>query len=384
MKNKLTDAFINIRAAGDISFVGKNADRPGLELFQDVAAILTAGDLVLGNLEGPLTLETDGLPGKCNLRGHPGWAPYLKEAGFNFVSLANNHIMDFGEQGLFETIELLKRNNIAFAGAGKNITEASAPVIMEIKGKRVAIIARTSVIVSSPVNATATNAGIAFLNEKEIIDTIRKCRKESDLVILVIHWGLEEYAYPSPTQRKLARFFISSGIDIIIGHHPHILEGMEYINGGLCVYSLGNFLFNDFEWMYRNSEQDEKAMPVQLSPGNRKGMILKISCQGQDGYWPEPYFTEIDPQGIVRISKDMKNSREFGILSQRLKYPFYSRLWKFYSLKMEWNLRLKKRFGIQNLIKNFVKLRPRHIIELLKSLKKTSDIISQKTTNPYD
>ena len=369
---------------GDISFVGKNAEQPNAEVFRNVSTILKAGDLVIGNLEGPLTRETSGLEGKCNLRSHPGWSQYLKEAGFNLLSLANNHMTDFGEQGLFDTIESLKKNDIAFAGAGGNITEANAPVFLEIKGKRVAIIARSSVIVSSPVNATPQKAGVAFLDEQETIDTIRKCRSEADLVILILHWGLEEYEYPSPNQRMLAHNFISTGVDIILGHHPHVLEGMEYFNGGLCVYSLGNFLFNDFNWNFRNPTGEEKEMQVKLLSGNRRGLILNLSCKGQLIHSVETHFTEIDPDSVVRMSNDKRHHKHFEILSRRLRYPFYSKIWKFYSLNMEWNLRLKKRFGLRNLIKNFMKFRPHHIKELLKSLKKSSNIISQKSTNPYD
>ena len=383
-KNSLSDGIIDIRAVGDISFVGKNAEQPNAEVFRNVSTILKAGDLVIGNLEGPLTRETSGLEGKCNLRSHPGWSQYLKEAGFNLLSLANNHMMDFGEQGLFDTIESLKKNDIAFAGAGRNITEANAPVFLEIKGKRVAIIARSSVIVSSPVNATPKKAGVAFLDEQETIDTIRKCRSEADLVILILHWGLEEYEYPSPNQRMLAHNFIFTGVDIILGHHPHVLEGMEYINGGLCIYSLGNFIFDDFNWNYRNTAGEEKKMQVKLLPGNRKGLILNLSCKKHRIHLLEKFFTEIGSDGKVRILDDKNRLRHFEVISRRLKFPFYSNFWKFYSLKMEWNLRLKKRFGLRNLMKNFLKLRPQHVQEFWKSLRRSSNIASQKTTNPYE
>lgn len=383
-KNSLSDGIIDIRAVGDISFVGKNAEQPNAEVFRNVSTILKAGDLVIGNLEGPLTRETSGLEGKCNLRSHPGWSQYLKEAGFNLLSLANNHMTDFGEQGLFDTIESLKKNDIAFAGAGRNITEANAPVFLEIKGKRVAIIARSSVIVSSPVNATPQKAGVAFLDEQETIDTIRKCRSEADLVILILHWGLEEYEYPSPNQRMLAHNFIFTGVDIILGHHPHVLEGMEYINGGLCIYSLGNFIFDDFNWNYRNTAGEEKKMQVKLLPGNRKGLILNLSCKKHRIHLLEKFFTEIGSDGKVRILDDKNRLRHFEVISRRLKFPFYSNFWKFYSLKMEWNLRLKKRFGLRNLMKNFLKLRPQHVQEFWKSLRRSSNIASQKTTNPYE
>jgi hypothetical protein len=384
LKNNLNDDTIDIRAVGDISFVGKNAEQPNAEVFRNVSTILKAGDLVIGNLEGPLTRETSGLEGKCNLRGHPGWAQYLKEAGFTFLSLANNHMMDFGEQGLFDSIESLKKNDITFAGAGRNITEANAPVFLEIKGKRVAIIARSSVIVSSPVNATPTKAGVAFLDEQETIDTIRKCRREADLVILILHWGLEEYEYPSPSQRMLAHNFISTGVDIILGHHPHVLEGMEYFNGGLCVYSLGNFIFDDFNWNYRNPAGEEKEMKVKLLPGNRKGLILNLSCKKHRIHSVEKFFTEFGPDGFMEMKNEKSRLKHFEVLSRRLKFPFYTNIWKFYSSKMEWNLRLKKRFGIRNVIKKFLKFRPHHIKELLRSLKKTSAIASEKTTNPYE
>jgi poly-gamma-glutamate capsule biosynthesis protein CapA/YwtB (metallophosphatase superfamily) len=133
--------LLRIAAVGDISFEGAAADSRSAECFADVADGLRRADIAVANLECTLTgMGSNGVRGKCTLRGSPGWARVLKEAGVDLVTLANNHVMDFGREGLFATMEALQRAGVAFVDAGGNRDEACAPVFMELAQRRVAFL----------------------------------------------------------------------------------------------------------------------------------------------------------------------------------------------------------------------------------------------------
>ena len=202
---------ISIVAVGDISFMGRHCDRPSLQVFATVTKMLKKADMTIGNLESPLTLKDNAIPGKCTLRGNTGWAKILKIASINIVSLANNHIMDYGEEGLHNTIDSLKQFGIRYVGAGNNIQEANAPIFLETTGGRIAVLARSSVEVKSRCYAGKDLSGAAFLDIDETLDNIRLCKKQSNMVLLLVHWGIEEYFYPSPKQRALGRRFFEAG-----------------------------------------------------------------------------------------------------------------------------------------------------------------------------
>jgi len=276
------DSSANISAVGDISFSGFHHKFPSGDVFQQVRNYLQSPYLVVGNLECPLVDQGVPVPGKCTLKGNPGWADILKEHNIRLVSLANNHMMDFGEQGLVSTISSLDACGIKYAGAGSNRTEACSPVYLKIKGLTIAFLARSSVIVSSPCYAGADTAGIAFFDLNETISSINKCKESSDIVIVSLHWGLEEYTYPTPFQVEQAKHLVCSGADVVLGHHPHILQGIQRISGGMVAYSLGNFLFDDFQW-HRQGGGKDGNIHMTLTEENKKGMILNLSFQKDKG-----------------------------------------------------------------------------------------------------
>jgi poly-gamma-glutamate capsule biosynthesis protein CapA/YwtB (metallophosphatase superfamily) len=372
--------MIRICAVGDVCFQGSVLVTN--TIFSEIFSIVFNCDIAIANLENPLTTRDHGVDGKCTLQGSPEWAKILKDTGFNIVSLANNHIMDYGPEGLFDTIRSLDSVGILHVGAGKNIEEARAPLFMQVKGKSLAIFARSSVIVSSPSYAGPTTPGVAFLEASELIERIKAIRSQVDLIILFLHWGIEEYSYPSPSQVKLAREFVEAGADAIIGHHPHVLQGVQRVGKALVAYSLGNFLFNNFRWMKDTENAD---ILYELSEANRKGMILQLDWSGNSNIGYSAVFTRIDANGHIQVESDNYNNRILlGNLSKVYKSFFYSFWWRLYSFRMEWNIRLKARFSLHNIVINFHKLRPRHFKEALLSLKRSVKISIGKTTNPYE
>jgi poly-gamma-glutamate synthesis protein (capsule biosynthesis protein) len=375
---------LRVAAVGDISFNDRDGDRPSLDVLSAVTPIFHGSDLVIANLESPLLWEGTSVPGKCVLRGSPEWAGVLRAAGVHVVSLANNHTMDFGTAGLDSTVHALDAAGIRHVGAGRNRREANAPLIVECRGLRVAVLARTSVTVSSPSYATNDGSGTAYLDVQETIDGIRHCSKETDIVVLAIHWGLEDYDYPSVHQRVLARRFLSAGAHLILGHHPHVLQGIETVNTGLACYSLGNLVFRDVSWSYRGSDGARRNDVTALRPAHRRAGVLTVPLFRRAAGRSEFRPTYLDRQEHVRLDEAPERLAHWARLSSRLHIPLYPTFWRLYSLNREWNLRLAPRLAGAVSLSRIRRVRPRHVRELGMRLRRSARIASEKTTNPYE
>lgn len=375
---------LSIKAVGDIAFAGRLADQPDLAVLAAIRPQLQDAHLVIGNLECPLLENGQPQMGKCCLKGSSGWAPILKDTGFHIVSLANNHLMDFGPEGLRQTMAILDQTGIAHLGAGENEFSARAPLFLEKNGQRIALLARSSVEVRSPCYATADMAGIAWLEEEELCASIRLCQEKADLVILLIHWGMEHYSYPSPRQRTLAKKIVEAGADLLIGHHPHVLQGSEIIGNGLAAYSLGNFLFDSLTWSLPLPSGETKRLTVPLSPESRQGIILEIDWEKGKPPTFKPRFTQITEGAAVEADPRPDRMRQWQNLNKRLTMPGYGLWWPLFSLGREWRLRLSGRAGGQSTLRKLSKLRLRHLLELKTILAKACRIATGKSTNPYE
>lgn len=211
--------------------------------YKKTRAILDSGDIVIGNLETPLTDSDSAIEGKQYVfKSHPKTAGALKKAGFTHLSLANNHMMDYGPEGLHSTIKNLSSAGLAPIGAGEDIREARRPGLTTVKGKKVAILAYSNTFPKS-YYADKDKAGTAPGYAAFVKADVLRARAASDIVITTFHWGAELMDSPKDYQKKLARLAIDSGADIVLGHHPHILQGVEFYKEGVIFYSLGNFSF---------------------------------------------------------------------------------------------------------------------------------------------
>ena len=377
-------APLRLSAVGDISFEGSESDSPSVECFADVTRHFRQSDLVVGNLECALIEKGDPIAGKCTLRGSPGWAAVMGSAGIDLVSLANNHLMDYGSSGLFSTIDALARAGIRYVGAGRNRREACSPIFVDVAGRRLAFLGRTAVIVSSPSYASNDSPGVAFLDREETAATIKSCRSEADLVIHLIHWGVEEYSYPSPTQRQLARQLVDAGVDVILGHHPHVLQGFEYCGQTLIAYSLGNFVFNEFEWAYVLPDGGLSRQDSPLSMENRRGLIARLHWAEVERPTLSAVYTRLDPQGRPNVDTEPAREADMKVLSAGIRRRVYGLWWQWYALRREWDLRLGQQMSLRKIITNLHRLRPRHLISVFDSLRRSARIVSEKTTNPYE
>lgn len=222
-------------AFGDIFLKTKDNSDP----FKNLKKVFQSQDIIFGNLETVLSNRGSPLPKRVSLRTESENIRYLKDAEFSIVNIANNHIMDYGEIGLLDTINILEKNNIKFIGAGRNIKEAIEPVILKKNSSRIGFIGFTS----AGLVAEEKHSGCVPLNKELVLNCISKLKKKVDILIVSLHWGIEYIFYPSPEQQQLARILIDNGADLIIGHHPHVIQGVEEYKNGLIFYSLGNCNF---------------------------------------------------------------------------------------------------------------------------------------------
>ena len=376
---------MHLLALGDISFRGRCEDKVSEAVFKNVSIFLKKADLVVANLESPL-VSTDIIPitGKCTLRGSIDWAVALKKCGIDLVSLANNHMMDYGDKGLFSTIVALDQAGISYIGAGKNRQVACSPIFREVAGRKIAFLARSSVEVSSHCFAGIEQPGVAFLDENELVDSIRKCKIQADLVVVMLHWGMEHYDYPVFRQRQLAERLVSAGADILLGHHPHVLQGEERIGKALVSYSSGNFLFDEFCWSMASADGFEYTGILELTEKNRQGVMLDVCHNTEGEISTTPYFTQISDDAMVKLDNSPVRQQEYQKLCSRLGLPLYRQFWKLYSMKREWELRLSGHFSPSKIIRKFYKIRPRHFKELAVKLRRSAKVTSGKSTNPYE
>jgi poly-gamma-glutamate synthesis protein (capsule biosynthesis protein) len=221
--------------------------------FEFVAPLLSAAGLAFVNLEAPITERGQAAEKDFVFRAPPAAARSLAEAGLDVVSLANNHMLDYGLEGLFDTMSYLDRAGVKHAGAGAGEAAARTPLVIEADGVRLAFLAYVNTPSDSlsgfSVAATAAGPdkpGVAWLTPESVREDVSRVAGSVDAVIVSMHAGPEYQEEPGPLQAAAARAAIDAGARLVIGHHPHVLQGIERYGDGLIVYSLGNFVF-DFD-----------------------------------------------------------------------------------------------------------------------------------------
>jgi poly-gamma-glutamate synthesis protein (capsule biosynthesis protein) len=282
------------------------------------------------------------------MRAHPESTNAIQAAGFNVVSFAGNHCMDWGREAFFDTIENLEEQGISIIGVGKDIEEARRPALIEINGTKIAFLAYNSILPMSywaevdrpgcaPMRAwtfyeqiehdqPGTPCRVHTFSHKDDLnamrDDIRKAKSENDIVIISMHWGIHFVtAQLADYQREVARVAIDNGVDLILGHHPHILKGVEVYNDKVIFYSLGNFAIEapgafmvglyeskahkDIESLNPHWKKDDE---YPLPQETRKSMIVRCIIRDKRihrvSFLPAYLNTRSEPE--VLDSQDMK------------------------------------------------------------------------------
>jgi poly-gamma-glutamate synthesis protein (capsule biosynthesis protein) len=213
--------------------------------FTSVVSRLRAADVTVGNLECSLSTRGTPVPGKAfTFRGDPRAVDGLTWAGFDLLALGNNHARDYGAVALRDTFGHLRRARIAYAGAGATRADAWRPAIIERKGARIAFLSFSQIGPSS-FAATSERSGTAYtMDTAKVKQAVRSAARTADYVIVSFHWGVEKSFSPTSRQVRDGRAAIDAGADLVLSHHPHRIQGVEYYRGRLIAYSLGNFVFS--------------------------------------------------------------------------------------------------------------------------------------------
>ena len=291
----MNNEAINIFISGDFAprmRVNEVIERGEYQLlYNDILPIIQDSDFAITNLESPLLDEGKPIEKTGpNLKAPIKSIEALKFAGFDLVTLANNHMMDYGEEGLCSTVQICEKNNIKHIGAGLNLEEAKKVECFDIKGSRIAFIN----CCENEWSTTQGNyPGCNPLNEVSLFYQIQEAKANANHVVLIIHGGHETYEYPSPRMKKLYRWFVDLGVDAVIGHHTHCFSGYEVYKEKPIVYSLGNFVFDS---ALRNSSWNVGA-----------AVILTI-CSSQISMQLYP-FTQCDNE----IGVNLFDSQKAGI-----------------------------------------------------------------------
>ena len=270
--------------AGDVMFSDPflaSYDKSGISAIADSEMLerMQNADLFVINEEFPFSLRGEAMEDKqFTFRADPKYVKIFQELGVDIATVANNHALDFGRDAFLDTLDTLKSAGITSIGGGYHLSEASAPAVQTIKGQTFAIFGATRVSPSATWYASDSQPGLfqtydaTLLNQK-----IAEAHTEYDHVIVFAHWGIEKNETPEDYQRSLAKGYIDAGADLVVGCHPHVLQGFEYYNGVPIVYSLGNYLFGnrDGDTVLLEASYDNKGAPsIQLVPCKRVGSVL--------------------------------------------------------------------------------------------------------------
>ena len=275
---------VHMAIAGDVLFstspLNKYDSGNGITsiLSADLLDTMNSSDITMVNLEFPFSTRGVQMENKqYTFKADPSRAPVLKEMGVDIVSLANNHTLDFGTEALLDTITTLRENNIRSVGAGEDLEAAKKPSVITIKGRNIAILGASRVIPVTDWNATKYSPGVFTTYDPALlIEEIKLAKQSNDLVIVYVHWGIEKEEYPKEYQRTMAKQYIDAGADLVLGSHPHVLQGIEFYNGKPIVYSLGNFVFG-------HTIERTVLLDVTIDEQNLCNIRL-IPCETKDAY----------------------------------------------------------------------------------------------------
>lgn len=289
--------YVDLLFVGDImldrgvkSSVNKNYAGDYSSLFEKTD-ILKKSDISFGNLEGPVSKRGKDMRNLYSFRMSPSVAPALKGAGISIVSLANNHIGDWGLQAFMDTMSLLEENEIHYIGAGRNKSEAEKPIVIEKYGIKVGFLGFSDVGPSS-MEAKIERPGILLANDPRFEEIVKNASRQVDYLVVTFHFGEEYKIKHNIRQQYLAHKAIDNGAKIVIGTHPHVIEDIEVYKNGFIAYSLGNFIF------------DQK-----FSKNTMEGMILQIKLERDGGMTIKKNISKLNkffqPEKII-IGKEEK------------------------------------------------------------------------------
>ncbi len=285
---------LTLHCVGDIYASRRSVDllRADPGCLEAAAEVLGRADLRFANLETPLLAEGRPLYSTgVRLKSPPQAVEILRRLRVDVVSLANNHMMDFGPDGLTSTLRRLAEHDLPAVGAGRTLAEARRGFVRTVKGQRVGFLAACD---NEGGGATRRGPGVSLIAPRALVRAVRALKAQADYVVVAVHTGIEFCDCPEPFFVRLARRLVEAGAAVVAGHHPHVPQGVERYGAGLIAYSLGDFLFDlprDFADTTAHQRRFWGAHPVlevELANGGVAGHRLHWLVRGADGRYAAP------------------------------------------------------------------------------------------------
>ena len=283
------------------------SDKKGIEnIFSDTLPVLRGFDLLLGNLEGPVTYNKTAIEKAYNFKFRHKVLEKLKNAGFDYLSAVNNHCFDFDGQGFLDTLYNLSRYKISTSGAGKNLSEALVPALFTINSTDFRILSLADYPAEKDkfegkkeTEASDKKPGILWPSEA-VYSAVRAMSEKEGVSIVSVHGGYEWQNQPAEKQKNLYRKLADLGADIVIGSHPHVLQPVEEIKGSLIIYSLGNFIFPGMD----ETKYGEESMILSIGIYEGKPLYINYIPVNIDGK-----YLSVDKSGkILKRFNDLNNN----------------------------------------------------------------------------
>lgn len=307
---------ISLIFAGDLLLSGailrqydNNGGIEGL-IEEPLLAQLLNSDITMVNQEFPFSERGTPMEGKSyTFQAPPSRVSILKELGIDIVSLANNHTLDYGREALSDTFQTLEEAGISYVGAGENLERAKKAEIVELSNTRVGFLSASRVIPVASWNASNSISGIfTTYSADAMLKEIEEVRELCDLLIVYVHWGVEFEERPATYQINMAKAYIEAGADMVIGSHPHVVQGIEYYLGKPIIYSLGNFIFGNTikEGMLLKADYTkENNLLISLVPfTSPEFQLQEMEIQEKSNFFQYiediSYGIEVDYKGKVR------------------------------------------------------------------------------------
>lgn len=262
----LLAGHVEAASGGDTSYVFRYW-KPGAE-----------ADVFMANLENPITVHDVKVEKEYNFKMDPNFVGTLRDGGVTLLSAANNHIADYGREGVAETMVHLEEAGIPWVGIGQSLSEARKPYIITIRGVRIGFLAYFG---KGEYAATDTSAGFAPRIQRMIVEDVRGADTLVDYLVVNFHWGVEKAEFPEPWQVALGHAVVRAGADLVVGHHPHVLQGVERYRGGIIAYSLGNFVFGG----HSRDTYGTAVLKIVLDRAGARAELLPVSVRR---YQPRP------------------------------------------------------------------------------------------------
>jgi poly-gamma-glutamate synthesis protein (capsule biosynthesis protein) len=298
-ENSSADGRLVLTVAGDLSLGGEfdsfraRHNLPWDYPFGEVRPLFESADIRFANLECCLLRNTRQRPKDWLLSTDPAAIEALTGLGLDVVSVANNHIADLGNEGVTNTLAVLDQAGIEAVGAGRE-GRAREWAYLERNGLKIAFGAYCDTGIPATTAASATEAGCNPLDEARMLADIAKARARAEVVCVSVHWGEQYFDYPSPEQVRLGRAMVDAGAHVVIGHHPHVVQGFERYGNGVIFYSLGNFLLPDFPLqsgvVYRSPRVTRRFLVGRVTLRDGKVVVVEptLGEMGPDFRLPVP------------------------------------------------------------------------------------------------